>query len=153
MWILLTRKVFYRSRGCPCFKLFQLSCLTCTKDFTVETSQLGTTDTGIWWRRCPCYHRLVVCLLPRLLIGSFSKTEPRFLEHLGLSCWRLSFLVLKAFAIFKVSFNSAIGLGASTASLSSLGFQLEERGHFLFLFLSLIQSGIFFLPPTHLLQF
>ena len=94
--------------------------LTWTKDFTVETSQLGTTDTGIWWRRCPCYHRLVVCLLPRLLIGSFSKTEPRFLEHLGLSCWRLSFLVLKAFAIFKVSFNSAIGLGASTASLSRL---------------------------------
>ena len=29
-------------------------------------------------------------------------------------------LVLKAFAIFKVSFNSAIGLGASTASLSRL---------------------------------
>ena len=120
MWILLTRKVFCRSRGCPCFKLFQLSCLTCTKDFTVETSQLGTTDTGIWWRRCPCYHRLLVCLLSRLIVGSFSNTEPRFSRTSRPDLLASLLVVLKAIAIFKVSFNSAIGLGASTASLSRL---------------------------------
>ena len=52
--------------------------LTFTKDFTAETSQLGTTDTGILWRQCPCYHRLLVCLFSRLLVGSFSKTEAWF---------------------------------------------------------------------------
>ena len=43
------------------------------REWHSSCSGLGSrfSRRGIWWRRCPCYHRLRVCLLPRLFVGSF----------------------------------------------------------------------------------